>query len=204
MKNQNSSSFKKQNGNEILIGVGIGVGVGILAFFLTKPKPQPTKTQPTKTQPTKINPMTVKQFVETTRNAAIQTSEKYGLNVYVTLAQSALETGWGKSAPNNMYFGMKAGPSWKGEKQFLWTKEFIGGSYISTQRWFRAYARPEDSFDDYGRLLSSKNWFKNAINYKNDTERYIAEIQKGGYATDPNYVSKILKVVELIKKTNLV
>jgi len=144
--------------------------------------------------------MTVDQFIKTVSAGAFEVSKKYGLNPFVTMAQSALETGWGKHAPGNMYFGIKAGSSWTGKKQLLWTTEYINGQRVKVQDWFRAYNTPAESFEDYARLITGRSWFKNALQYKDDELKYITEIQKGGYATDPNYVTKIMAIVGTLKK----
>ncbi|OJV39632.1 MAG: hypothetical protein BGO29_04600 [Bacteroidales bacterium 36-12] len=144
--------------------------------------------------------MTQEQFIQATKQAALNVAGKYGLNPYVTMAQSALETGWGKSAPGNMYFGIKASSTWSGKTQLLWTKEFINGKYTSVQALFRAYNTPEESFEDYAKLITSKSWFKKALQYVDNELQYITEIQKGGYATDPEYITKIMNIVATLKK----
>lgn len=143
------------------------------------------------------------KFIKDTYEAAKYVSDKYGLNPYITMAQSALETGWGKSAPGNMYFGIKAGSSWTGKTQLLWTTEYIGGKYIKVQAKFRKYNSAKESFEDYAKLISTKSWFKNALFYRHDELRYITEIQKGGYATDPNYITKIMNIVAILKKKSI-
>lgn len=144
--------------------------------------------------------MTVDQFIQAVSGGAFEVSKRYGLNPWVTMAQSALETGWGKHAPGNMFFGIKAGSSWKGKTQLLWTTEFLNGKYVKVQSLFRAYNTPAESFEDYAKLITSRSWFKSALQYANDELRYITEIQKGGYATDPNYISKIMNIVGTLKK----
>lgn len=144
--------------------------------------------------------MTVDQFIQATQKAATNVSVKYGLNPYVTMAQSALETGWGKSAPGNMYFGIKAGSSWTGKTQLLWTTEYRNGQYVKVQALFRAYNTAEESFEDYAKLITTKSWFKNALQYKDDELKYITEIVRGGYATDPKYLDKIMNIVATLKK----
>lgn len=144
--------------------------------------------------------MTVDKFIKAVSDGAFEVSRKYGLNPFVTMAQAALETGWGKHAPGNMYFGIKAGSSWTGKKQLLWTTEYINGRRVKVQDWFRAYDTPAESFEDYARLITSRSWFKNALQYQHDELKYITEIQKGGYATDPNYVTKIMSIVNTLKK----
>ena len=148
--------------------------------------------------------MTQDEFISKTKEAAAYVSQKYGLNPFVTMAQSALETGWGKSAPGNMYFGIKAGTSWKGATQLLWTTEFVNGKYIKVQAKFRKYATAKESFEDYAKLITTRSYFKKALKFKDDELKYITEIQKGGYATDPNYIQKIMNIVTILQKKKLI
>lgn len=144
--------------------------------------------------------MTIDEFIKVTYPAALAAHKKYGVNVLVTMAQCALETGWGKHAPGNMYFGIKAGSSWTGKKQFLWTTEFLNGKYVKVQDWFRAYNNASESFEDYARLIATKSWFKPALNVANDELKYITVIKNAGYATDPNYINKVMTIVNSLKK----
>ena len=52
--------------------------------------------------------MTPKEFIKTYKPYALETERKTGISHLFILAQSALETGWGNSAPGNMMFGVKA------------------------------------------------------------------------------------------------
>lgn len=51
--------------------------------------------------------MTPSEFVKTYYKYAKQTQDKTGIDARFILAQAALETGWGKSVPGNMFFGIK-------------------------------------------------------------------------------------------------
>jgi flagellar protein FlgJ len=144
--------------------------------------------------------MTVDEFISATKSAALAVQNKYGLPALAVMAQSALETGWGKHAPGNMYFGIKAGSSWTGKTQVLLTTEYVNGKYVKVNQTFRAYDNAEESFLDYGKLISSNSRYKNALQYTNDPEQYIREIAKAGYATDPGYAAKIISLIETIKK----
>ena len=144
--------------------------------------------------------MTSAQFLRQTYNAAMAAQNKYGLPALAMIAQSAMETGFGKSTPGNMYFGIKAGSSWHGKKQLLWTHEYIHGVYTRVQDWFRAYDSIEESFDDYAILISSNKIYKAALNFTDDPIAYIQAVGKAGYATDPNYAAKIIPVINDLKK----
>jgi len=144
--------------------------------------------------------MTVEQFIKATYDGAVAIEKKYGIPALAAMAQSAQETGWGSSAPGNMYFGIKAGGSWTGKTQLLWTTEYIGGIKTKVKALFRAYDSAAESFEDYARLITSNSRYKAALQYTADPEQYIREVAKAGYATDPNYAANIIAVINSIKK----
>jgi len=144
--------------------------------------------------------MTPDQFLKNTYNAALAAQNKYGIPALAMIAQSAQETGWGSTIVGNMYFGIKAGTSWTGKKQLLWTHEYINGVYTRVQAWFRAYDSPAESFDDYAHFISSNPRYSTALQYTNDSVAYIQEVAKAGYATDPNYADSIISIINSIKK----
>lgn len=143
--------------------------------------------------------MTVKEFTEKYKPMAVQNEEQTGVPYLVTLGQAALESGWGKHAPSNNFFGIKAGKSWTGKVQLLNTKEFINGKMVTIKDKFRAYDTPLDCFKDHAELLK-KRWDK-AFKYKDPIE-FIYSVQndhKYKYATDPDYVSKMRKIINMIR-----
>jgi len=144
--------------------------------------------------------MTIQQFINATYSAALAIQKKYGVNALAAMAQSAQETGWGKTVVGNMYFGIKAGTSWTGAKQLLWTHEVINGKRVSVQAWFRAYPSALESFEDYGKFIASNARYQTALKYADNSEQYIREIAKAGYATDPNYARSVISIVNSIKK----
>lgn len=144
--------------------------------------------------------MTVEQFIKATFNAALNVERKYKLSGIACMAQCAQETGWGKSVVGNMYFGIKAGTSWKGKKQLLWTHEYINDVRTKVQAWFRAYDTVEESFEDWAKLISSNPRYREALKYTDNPELFITEIAKAGYATDPNYAKSIISIINIIKK----
>lgn len=124
-------------------------------------------------------------------------NRKYNYELYnsVIIAQSVLETGWGQSKimmKANALFGIKAGSGWKGKVYSSYTNEVYDGVESTEYATFRAYDNIEDSIEDYYKLI--KNNYKNALNCKTQKE-CIEAIKKGGYATDPEYVSKIMSII---------
>jgi len=95
-------------------------------------------------------------------------------------AQSSLETGYGKSAPGNNFFGVK------GPGQTQRTQEVINGQRVTINDSFRAYNSLEDSANDYVRFLRENPRYAKVVAAKSPDEA-IAYQGRSGYATDPNY-----------------
>ena len=65
-------------------------------------------------------------FIKTYKPYALETERKTGISHLFILAQAGLESGWGKSVPGNMFFGVKATKNTPNEKkQLLRTTEVL-------------------------------------------------------------------------------
>ncbi|WP_347111517.1 GBS Bsp-like repeat-containing protein [Streptococcus salivarius] len=131
---------------------------------------------------------------------------KEGILPSITAAQAILESGWGSSqlakAPNNNLFGIKDSEDWHGEIVTLSTQEYLNGDYITVNAAFRKYASWNDSVVDHAKFFTSTEWRKD--NYRkvvNETDyRIVAqELKNAGYATDPNYPGKLIRLIEAYK-----
>jgi flagellar protein FlgJ len=143
---------------------------------------------------------TVTDFIEKLYPMAKEAAEKIGVDPEVLIAQSALETGWGKkiSVHNNgvssyNLFNIKADTRWDGEKLIINTVEFVGGVPVKENASFRSYASPQQSFDDYVNFLSQSSRYDRAAAART-SESFIRELGDAGYATDPAYADKILRI----------
>ena len=124
----------------------------------------------------------------------------------VCIAMSALETGWGTNSlmkKTNSYFGIKVGKSkykfgtaWKGRAYSTKTKEYYNGETTATiiTDMFRAYDSVADSVTDYYDMLTSASRYSNAVNNP-DARATITAIRNAGYATDPNYITNVMKII---------
>ena len=79
---------------------------------------------------------------------------------------------------------------------------FINGGYITVNAAFRKYASWNDSVVDHAKFFTSTEWRKN--NYRkvvNETDYRIAaqELKNAGYATDPSYAGKLIRLIEAYK-----
>ncbi len=117
------------------------------------------------------------------------------------LAQAALETGWGQHTIKTQdgedahnLFGIKATGNWQGPTAAAQTTEFEDGQPQSVRDEFRAYRSEAESFADYARLLLRSPRYRDALNRHDDGAGFAHALQKGGYATDPNYARKIMNI----------
>jgi flagellar protein FlgJ len=93
-------------------------------------------------------------------------------------------------------FGIKA-TGWKGESATVMTTEYVNGTATRERAGFRAYDSFEQSFDDFVSLLENNDRYRTAIQVASntgDSERFVKELQKAGYATDPQYARKISQI----------
>lgn len=138
-------------------------------------------------------------FVKKMMPYALKAVSKVPMNPLVLVAQAALETGWGNHVPdNNNYYGIKAGKSWTGPVQKLSSGEFENGRYVDRVSAFRAYPSVLESMEDYIALIRGNSRYEKASEISYDPDRYFEEIQKAGYATDPNYADKLKGIVRRI------
>lgn len=144
-------------------------------------------------------------FVETMLPMAQKAAEKLGLDPRYLVAQAALETGWGKSLPRDTQgrtsynlFGIKA-HGWKGDSVQAATSEYVAGKKVQEQAEFRQYASFAQSFDDYVAFLHNNPRYQNALQATDNPEHFVRELQRAGYATDPQYAKKISGIVQQIQ-----
>ena len=126
-----------------------------------------------------------------------------GVSPGLLVAQSALETGWGKhvmtrvdGSPAFNLFGIKAGSGWSGDTISKPTLEFRNGIVQTEIAHFRAYASAGDSLKDYVNFIQSNSRYREALNHGGDDLHYAKSLQKAGYATDPDYADKILSILQ--------
>lgn len=116
-------------------------------------------------------------------------AKELGVKPEYIIAQAALESGWGKHIKGNALFGIK------GEGQTFTTHEYIDGKKVVMDDSFRAYDSWGESIKDYGELLKSRSRYAGALNAKSG-EDYFGGLKAGGYATDPDYVKKLGRILE--------
>jgi flagellar protein FlgJ len=144
-----------------------------------------------------------KGYIDTISPIAEKLEERYKIPARSLLAQSALETGWGKhiirnedGTPSYNLFGIKAGADWHGKVAVSRTLEFIDGTPVARDERFRSYNSFEDSMQDYAKHIANNPRYASAYQQRSDPRQYFAELQLAGYATDPDYASKINGIID--------
>lgn len=146
------------------------------------------------------------EFVNTMMPMAKEAADRIGVDPRYLVAQAALETGWGKSvmraqdgSSSHNLFGIKTGSSWKGDSARAITSEFRNGAMVKETAEFRSYGSYKDSFHDLVTLLQTNNRYQDVVKSADNPEQFVRELQKAGYATDPDYASKISQIAKQMK-----
>lgn len=142
-------------------------------------------------------------FVREMLPHAQQAARQLGVEPRTLIAHAALETGWGRSMPRGAggepsfnLFGVKAGGAWRGEAVNSRTTEYEAGVAGTRVERFRAYDSAAGSFSDYVDLLKGSARYSAALGTGADSAAFAAALQRGGYATDPDYARKLSAVAD--------
>jgi flagellum-specific peptidoglycan hydrolase FlgJ len=139
--------------------------------------------------------MDTKAFIDNVLQGAVDTMHKHGILASVSIAQAALESGWGSHAPGNNLFGIKAN-GWTGKNvQMLATTEVLKGKTVHITAAFRAYPNWAASIDDHAAFLVENIRYKNLIRQK-DFKIACVNLQKDGYSTSPYYSQTLISLIE--------
>ena len=165
--------------------------------------------------------MTPKEFVTTFFPHAKETEEKTGISAIAILAQAALESGWGKAAPGNMFFGVKDTDGVNGNEQLLTTTEYSrridlkfpevisvtpvlknGEKYYKyiVKDYFRKYDTPEQCFTDHTTFFFKNPRYSDALAVKSDPYKFIDEFARAGFATAPDYATLLKSVAKSVEQ----
>jgi peptidoglycan hydrolase FlgJ len=141
-------------------------------------------------------------FVSQHTQAAQQVAQESGIPASFMIGQAGHETGWGRSEirhadgrPAFNLFGIKAGAGWKGKVAEVTTTEYINGQPQKVTAKFRAYDSYADSFRDYARLIGNSPRYADAMNNLHSAQAFASSLQRGGYATDPQYAAKLSRAI---------
>ena len=131
------------------------------------------------------------QYIDKWASTAVKEMYRSGVPASITLAQGILESRSGQSplaSEGNNHFGIKCHSDWKG-KTMKYDDDRKGEC-------FRVYGDAEDSFRDHSDFLRYQDRYKFLFDFDTkDYESWAYGLKKAGYATDPAYPSKLIKII---------
>ncbi len=138
--------------------------------------------------------MTPAEFIAAIGPAAKISASKTGIPASFTVAEAAVETGWGGHVPGMNLFGVKADSSWHGPITVRRTHEVLHGEPVTIEAKFRAYTDWLGSIEDHAQFLQDNPRYKAAFVCKTGAD-FAHAIAAAGYATDPDYGNKIAGII---------
>ena len=138
--------------------------------------------------------MTKSEFLEAATQAALLASRSSGLPPGITVAQAALESGWGKSRLSRdaqNYFGIKAHGSHPWIE--LPTTEIQDGATVHMHARFARYSSMRECFADRDLLILNNSPYQTARECAARPEEFVRAVAIS-WATDPQYADKVLRV----------
>jgi len=142
------------------------------------------------------------EFVQRHAQAAARVEQASGIPSAFMLGQAGHETGWGRSeitradgSPSYNLFGIKATSGWTGKVAEITTTEYVNGAAQKVVAKFRAYDSYEESMRDYARMITQSPRYAQVSQQTDSAQAYASGLQKAGYATDPDYASKLSRAI---------
>lgn len=132
------------------------------------------------------------RYIDKYSSLAVDEMYRSGVPASITLAQGLLESRYGLSelaVKGNNHFGIKCHNNWQGGK--VYHDDDKKGEC------FRKYDSPEESFRDHSDFLRYRDRYKFLFDLEvNDYKGWAHGLKKAGYATDPAYPSKLIRLIE--------
>ncbi len=131
-------------------------------------------------------------YIQRYKDIAMREMNDYGIPASITLAQGILESGVGQSelaVKANNHFGIKCHNDWDGEKVYH--------DDDKRNECFRKYKTPEESFIDHSLFLKNRSRYSFLFELdKTDYKGWAKGLKQAGYATDPNYATRLITLIE--------
>lgn len=137
-------------------------------------------------------------FLATYAPAAQEEQARSGVPASLILAQLIQESGWvlsGLATKAKNLFGIKADKSWDGEVYYSPTSEVVNGQRVTVVAGFRQYDSYAESFADHTRFLQDNKRYANLLQMS-DPYAMATELERVGYATDPNYAESLIGLIK--------
>ena len=147
-------------------------------------------------------PVTTKdQFLNFASEMAVASLDKTGMSAALQTSQAILETGWGQSVPVDKYtgkfsnnlFGIKGAGSNGSVVSNTW--EVFNGVTYRIDANFRAYSSINEGWDDHKGFLLALSRYETFRSVMYDSMEGAWALKRAGYATDPLYAVKLIKII---------
>lgn len=122
---------------------------------------------------------------------AVEQQEQFGIPASITLAQGLLESAAGRSTlatKGNNHFGIKCHKDWEGD--------FMLRDDDAPDECFRVYKTAAESFRDHSIFLTRTRYKPLFSHDISDYASWARGLSSCGYATDPNYASRLIAIIE--------
>ncbi len=137
-------------------------------------------------------------YIEQYKTIVVNEMSRVGIPASIKMAQAILESGSGRSTlakQSNNHFGIKCGGNWTGKEVYRHDDDYKNGLLVRSC--FRAYDDPAMSFMAHSDFLTDNRRYAFLFDLDiYDYKGWANGLRKAGYATDPNYPSKLISLIE--------
>ena len=137
---------------------------------------------------------TYQTYINQYKDLAIEQMLRYHIPASITLAQGLFESAAGKSdlvRQGNNHFGIKC-HNWTGPTQYH--------DDDAKGECFRVYTDAKDSYEDHSKFLAKQPRYSRLFELSHsDYKGWANGLKACGYATNPQYASKLIQIIELYK-----
>jgi LysM repeat protein len=154
--------------------------IGLLVCFCTEAFSEPSRKN------------TRQEYIDVFARYAIQEMKEYHIPASITMAQACLESGDGNSMlalKANNHFGIKCKSDWTGPS--------VKKDDDAPDECFRKYGNALESYRDHSVFLTGGMRYQFLFDYDiKDYKKWAYGLKRAGYATDPQYPERLLKIIE--------
>lgn len=136
--------------------------------------------------------LTRQEYIDKYARIAVQEMIEHHIPASITMAQACLESADGNSEltrNSNNHFGIKCKSNWNGPS--------VRHTDDEANECFRKYKTAEESFRDHSEFITTGNRYSFLFAYDiRDFKKWAYGLKKAGYATDPAYPTKLIKIID--------
>lgn len=125
------------------------------------------------------------------KDVVVSEMKRTGIPASIKMAQATLESGYGGSElakKANNHFGIKCHKDWTGE------------TYTKDGNCYRKYKTVQACFIEHSNFIRDRKHYAHLFKLKiTDYKGWANGLHKAGYATDPQYASKLIGIIERYK-----